>query len=399
MRVCVIPAGTGGVAFYRVNQPYSYLQKKGYDVFIFNQLLHDSHRLHAEQMAADIIVFQCPWSEGILNAVQLIKSGKSFGKNKKVVIEFDDNLFDVSPWNEKYNMFGIKEFKVGYYDKKTQDTILRNLSPTDKREFKEDGQLQIDLWQDGRAGFNISENIKKYNATAEVCRIADLLTVTTSELGSQMRKYRPEGPIAVLPNLIDFDRWLPMKENKTEFLRIGWQGGSAHFEDLHLVSDQLIRLAKKYPQIKYVFMGQPYPSLFEEISDRVEWHGWHGDISTYPLVVRDLALDVGICPLVDNVFNWGKSPLKWEEYSAMIIPSVVSPVVYSRVVKDGKTALIAKDDEWFSKLEKLVVDENYRHKISKRAYNVVKEKYSVDHSLKWWSALENLMRSSLLVAA
>ena len=70
MKICVHPAGTGGVAFYRVQQPYLYLKSIGVDVYIFDKDRDDYARLHQEQMSADVIVYQCPWSEGIYEAAK-----------------------------------------------------------------------------------------------------------------------------------------------------------------------------------------------------------------------------------------------------------------------------------------------------------------------------------------
>ena len=154
----------------------------------------------------------------------------------------------------------------------------------------------------------------------------DLVTVTTPQLGKQFRKLRPKGPIAVLPNLVDFDRWLPMKKNESKEIRIGWQGGSAHYHDIHMIAKVLNRILKERDNVKLVMKGSFYPSLFEDVKDKVEWLAWHSDINTYPLDVRDMRLDIGLCPVIDDPFNRGKSDIKWVEYSAMGMPAVVSPV-------------------------------------------------------------------------
>ena len=398
MRICCVPSGTGGVAFYRVKQPYEFLRDKmGKDVYIFDSRIHDSNRLNQEMMAADIILYQCPWSEGILDAIQLIKEGKKYGRDKKVVVEFDDDLFNVSPWNEKYHMFGVEEAEIRLDDKGSQERFLSEHDKDDwvRKRWNKDGSLTVDMWRDGHSGLNIEENLRKHKATKMIASIADLVTVTTDELAKKFRKHRPTGPLAVLPNFVDFDRWLPMKKNETDEIRIGWQGGSAHFADLHMIMDDLIKISEKYPKVKFCFMGIQYDSLMEKMKDKIEWFAWHGDVATYPLVVRDMKLDIGLCPLVDDSFNRGKSNLKWVEYSAMGIPSVVSPTVYQNEIKHGKTGLIARKGEWFKYIEELILDKDKRQDIASRANQRVRNNYNANSSHIWWDVLDDLFGSDI----
>lgn len=395
MRVCCVPAGTGGVAFYRMLQPYGWLKKQGKDIFIFDPKIHDSKRLNDEMFTADVIVYQCPWSEGIRDAVQLIKMGKKFGKNKKVVVEFDDWFYDVSPWNEKYNMFGLTEQYITIKDKESAQRYYE-IHKNDKWRdltWNPDGSLSMFFWKDGHTGLDLKVNLVKSLATKEVLRDADLLTVTTMELGKMYRKHREKGEIAVLPNLIDFDRWLPMKSNDTGEIRIGWQGGSAHFDDLRLIINDLIWIAKKYPKVKFCFLGVQYDTLFEELGEQVEWWPWHGDVSTYPLHVREMKLDIGLCPLQPDKFNNGKSPLKWEEYSALMIPTIASPTVYAQEIKHGKTGFIANSSkEWREYIELLINNPEIRKEVARKANDRVRFKFDVKHSQMWWDTLEDLCK-------
>lgn len=390
-----MPAGTGGVAFYRMNQPYNWLKKQGHEIFIYDSEIHDSKRMENEQRLADILVFQCPWSEGILNMVEMIKDNKSEWGKKKIVIELDDNLFDVDPWNEKYNMFGIEEKSVHVTkdDPVTQKRLEndRKKQPWIRSKKNKDGSMTFDMWRDGYDNFDIETNLRKRNATIKLLNIADLITVTTPELGKQIRKYAPKTKIAVLPNLVDPNRWLPMKKNDTDEIRIGWQGGSAHFDDLRLIMKDLQKVNEKYPNTRFIFMGVQFNSIFQKLGDRLEWIPWHGDISTYPLIVRDLKLDIGLAPLVDTKFNRGKSPLKWVEYSLLGVPTVASDVVYSNYIKHGKTGLIAKKGEWFKYIEELILDKEKREEIARKANERILNKYTIENSGLWFNALQDIM--------
>ena len=226
LRICAIPAGTGGVAFYRIKQPYGWLQEQGLaDVFIFDNKVHDADRLRQEQMFADVIIFQCPWSEGILESIKLIRKGDKF-KKRVVVAEFDDDLFSVSPWNEKYYLFGTQPVTITYHDKANIDRITEAIKghPWIKTKMVGPESMEVTMWRDGHGGLDIEANLAKKKATESILKEVDLVTCTTQELGKRFRKIRKKGDIAVLPNLVDFDRWLPMKEHSSDEIRIGWQG-------------------------------------------------------------------------------------------------------------------------------------------------------------------------------
>jgi glycosyltransferase involved in cell wall biosynthesis len=387
MKVCIIPAGEGGVAFYRVIQPYSYLRDvMCKDIFIYDKKVHDMSRLYHEIESCDIMIHQMPCSEQINTSIRNLR--KRF-PNKKMVAEYDDNIFGaVSPWNTKYNVFGIDNVSVTYSRPEDIEMLKKYTRPEWVKDNK-NGSYTFKMWENGFNDFFIENNIARLSAAKETVEIADLVTTTTQELAKELRAFRPKGKIAVLPNLVDFDRFLPMKKLNDGKVRIVWQGGSAHFADIAMIGPELVSFAKKHPEVEYVFQGVEYSAIFKEIKDRVKWLAWHGDIYTYPLSVRDLAGDIAICPLVDDKFNRSKSPLKYEEMSAMNVPCVCSPTVYGKYIEHGKDGFIAKQGEWEQCLEELL-DEKKRNLVSERAYNRVKSRFGIQNATMYWSALQDM---------
>jgi len=190
-----------------------------------------------------------------------------------------------------------------------------------------------------------------------------------------------------------------MKKNESNEIRLGWQGGSAHYQDLHLIRKPLWKLLDKHPNLKIVLQGVGFNALFspnpdngmKDYSDRIEWRAWHSDVKTYPIDLRDMKADIAMCPVIDDPFNRGKSELKWIEFSAMKVPCVVSPVCY-KSVKHGRTGLVANtEDEWFEHLDKLISDETYRLEMGERAYNRIKNHHSVDEYQGLVNVLKDLM--------
>jgi hypothetical protein len=411
MRVIVFLADINKPSsFYRVLQPYSYLKNVlGKDIFIYDPKVHNEEQLRNEIKLADMVIFQSPHSESQLKLIKMLMSVK--GKNIKIVADFDDDPFNVGPWNPAYGVFGTKEVSGLHLDKEQVDDMMATIGEKYKRLFQTgpDGSAIVYMWKDkhesfawlltDRKGesvkFDIADNLLRVERINKILQEVDLLTVPTQQLADELRKYRPQGKTAVLPNLVNFDKFLPMKEKKDGKLRIVWQGGSSHYLDLAMVKHELISFAKKHPEVEYVFQGANFPAIFHEIQDRVKWPSWHSDIDTYPLSLRELSGDIAICPLTDHAFNNGKSPLKWEEMSAMKVPCVCSPVVYGNFIEHGKTGFIARPGEWEACLEKLL-DPDLREEIGQNAYDAVKSKFSLGNASMYWSALEDQVSGTVV---
>jgi len=116
----------------------------------------------------------------------------------------------------------------------------------------------------------------------------------------------------------------------------------------------------------------------------MERHDFIG-LDTYPLKLASLHLDIGLCPLDKTDFNRAKSPLKWSEYSAMRVPSVVSKLEPYGCVTDYETGLIADDeDEFYNKLCELIDNAELRKKITANAFDKNYEEYNLDKNILLW---------------
>ncbi len=385
--------------FYRILQPYGYLKNVlGKDISIYDLDHPDKEQLGNEVKLADVVVFHEPYTHDQYRLIKAIMGRKD--KKQRVVADFDDDPFNVCPWHCSYALLGTKEVGNLHLDRKQVDDLMPSIREDDKQLFQmnPDGSANAYMWKDkhrsflwGEDGdrFDIAENLARLETIKKIMREVDLITAATPQFAEELRKYRPQGRITILPNLVDFGRFLPMKKKNDGKLRIVWQGPSAHYLDLTMVKQELISFARKHPEVEYVFQGTKLPAIFHEIADRVTWLPWHSDINTYPLSLTELAGDIAICPLTDDAFNYGKSPLKWEEMSAMKVPSVCSPIVYGNFIEHGKTGFIARQGEWGTCLEKLL-DPDLRRQIGQNAYDDVKERFSIQNAAMYWAALEDI---------
>lgn len=374
MRVFGIERDDGATNNYRIMQPLYKLMEHGMANVCSAREgieLNQDHAL-AKALESDIIVFHRPQSE---NWFKFIKTCNKYGKT--VVADYDDDPFNTSPWNPFYQWIGTEEQFYVWPDGRKE--ALWSKDPTIS------GGKYID----------IEDNIRRRDLFRASFKNADLVTCTTDILAENLRKINPN--VAVLPNLIDFNQY-PKVDMVKKNIRIGWQGGVSHFEDLFMIRDAVGEILKKYPNVTFVYWGDmKLYGLFRKFPmDRVECHDWVNYL-VYPYKLACLNLDIGLCPVTENEFNRNKSAIKYFEYSVLKVASIASDwPPYSPCITNGKDGLLAKPDQWFSAMEELILDKEKRIKLGENAYENIYENHNADKfAYKWQEAYENVLKKDL----
>ena len=229
-----------------------------------------------------------------------------------------------------------------------------------------------------------SQEVEPLKSNFHAClRSADGITVSVPMLKKIYEKINPN--VYVNPNGLDFHLWdkLKTKKNTKRKIRIGWRGAYGHRDDLELIKGALEAIAKDY-KIEFVTLGwNGFDPKFP-----VEKHKW---VSTfeYPKELASLNLDIAVIPLVDSAYNRCKSNLGYLEFSALGIPTVLSPVENQK----GMKALEARSNyDWYNALETLIKDKEYRLKLGKEAKAFVKKNYDIKKQVyplnKWFDELK-----------
>lgn len=244
--------------------------------------------------------------------------------------------------------------------------------------------------------------------TIETIKRCDAMIVTNKTLKENYARF-VDIPIYVLPNYMDFNWYGEGKiniERTTDEVRIGWFGSQGHLEDLEMITPAINQVLEKYPQTKFIycgFGGMSGDSIATEV-------GWGEDIfkdiprnrrefvpgvreDIWPMRHRNLDLDIGIAPLIDDYFNKCKTPIKWMEYGVLGTPAVCSPTLYEDVIKHGKTGFIAKSlGDWVKYLSELIEDKKLRERVGEAAKDEVYNKYNLkDHKEKWLGVFKKVL--------
>lgn len=328
-------------------------------------------------LEADLILVPRPATEGWFEFVKLCRK---YGKT--IVMDYDDDPFNTSPLNPYYRHIGVEEVEYVW--------------PDGTREW---------LWQDGMKGkagdpgfFDREANIHRRDMFRLNFKKADMVTCTTPILQESLKTINPN--TVVLPNLIDLDLYTRLDINKKGIIRIGWQGGVSHYEDLYLVRDALGKILRKYPHVRFVYFGDHrFQPLFKDFPvGQLETVTWTPTVA-YPWKLACLSLDIGLCPVTDNVFNRNKSAIKWMEYSAVGAATIASDIPpYAPVIDNFKDGILVPEDSdlWFEAMDALVQDAEKRQALAANAYEKLRELHSADKFAHLWrDAYEKLLKGDL----
>lgn len=366
----------GGVNFWRTYQPLNYLQKNGLADVQFCQLRFTTKdELAKKAYKADII-----HTIGLVgpDGLAFIRNFKKLGV--KVVFDYDDLHFNVSPFNPAYKQFGLEDVQV-----KNPKT----------------GDIQY-LWKDGENGFSIKDNKIKFHAYKASIQEADAITTTTLYLKQAILEISEgQGNVHVLPNAVDFEHWKPVNGIREKFpdkFRFGWAVSASHGEDWLYIKPALVKFLENHRDAKFVCIGDTHMDIRSALpKDQVEWYPF-SDLWEYhyPLRMPLLGLDCAIAPLADLEFNRCKSPLKFEEYTAFGWPTIAQNMTpYTEHIINGETGLLASDiDGWVRCLESLYVNPDLRSKLHFNALMAVKSMFDIKEVAKDYVGLyQNLINN------
>lgn len=369
-----------GCCFWRSWQPFQMIHKNGLAECRFVELRITTKQVLAAELAWCDVVHML----GIMdtNGLALMRQYKSLGL--KVVIDYDDLHFNVSPFNLAYRNFGVEDVQVR--DPKT-------------------GDVQY-LWKDGKNGFDIKKNKIKFHAYREILKEADLVTTTTLYLKNAMLEVQPEATIKALPNAVDLTQWKPLdiRDKFKDKFRFGWAVSGSHGEDWLFVRPALLAFLKAHKDAKFVVIGDTYMDIKEgmaEVKDQIEWYSfsdlWEGH---YQFRMPLLGLDVAIAPLANIEFNKCKSPLKFAECTAFGWPVIAQKMLpYSECMVHGHNGLLAETiPDWVNCLESLYTNVDLRHKLHFNALYTVKALFDLKEVHKEYAEIyTNLVRGEIHV--
>jgi len=262
----------------------------------------------------------------------------------------------------------------------------------------------LSIREDNPAHDSYKQGAMKRVYLATNLSFADALFVSTEPLKERYQTFfkevmRVDVPVYVLPNYNDAELYdFKTKTNENKVV-IGYHGSITHDKDLSMVLPVIDQLMYKYPNLHMQLVGtvrrESLNTLFAPIYNKMRFEIKAGTpaFDEFPKLLMKMRWDIGIAPLIDDVFNRGKSHIKYMEYAMKKIPVVASDVYpYS---KNAKHALLAKNPAQFKqRLETLIKDKKYRYELGQKAYeHVTTDLQYKDHAQEWVNAVQSVIEN------
>lgn len=189
----------------------------------------------------DVLMLQRPFTTG---AVTTIKYAKEM--NRKIWIDYDDNLFELNPENKAFTVYNNQATK---------------------------------------------ENIK------QCLKYADVVSVPTEYLRQIYLPYNQN--IKIVPNAFNDDIFV-RKEPLPRQKKVLWRGPESHIYDIMNLGQYLNKASEDFPDFEFIFMGY-YPWFLSKTNNKSFMQGL--DIIMFYHKLQELAPAALHVPLHDNAFN------------------------------------------------------------------------------------------------
>lgn len=185
----------------------------------------------------------------------------------------------------------------------------------------------------------------------------------------------------VIPNYLPESYKHPEFDNGDTIV-IGYMGGSSHYADLHDSGalDAIQKIMHEYKNVRFKSVGMILDKYLPK--QRVDFDGGKRGQAFFDEIFPKLKMDIAVGPLLDNVFNHGKSNIKWQEMTragAVFVASDVGP--YSSLA-DSKTALLVDNNQesWYNALKQLVEDKEERAILLKNARKELADNWTLENN-------------------
>lgn len=240
---------------------------------------------------------------------------------------------------------------------------------------------------------------------------ASVITTTGPDIRSELLRFNDN--VQILPNCVDLNAWHE-RPRQGKRARVGWAGGSSHAADMMIIIE-VIKQLKRELDFDFVIFGLSDVHWPEHVKRLREKHisqqkqfplmrpaDWYtavmrlndaiGDLEfehipfvphkDYNVALAKADLDIGLCPLVDTVFNRCKSAIKFYEYAMVGTACLASKIP----PYEAEVGYLAKNrfSDWKSKLKRLIEDEQFRLELETTQHDwVVKHRDMEKQGWKW----------------
>lgn len=199
---------------------------------------------------------------------------------------------------------------------------------------------------------------------------ADHVIVCTPKLENFAKQFNKS--VTDISSTIDTDSYIPTNRySNNHKIVIGWSGSHSTSKYLYLLEKVLKELRLNH-DFKLLVIGD---QNFDIEGLEIEARAWSAEEEVSQLQ----RIDIGLYPLPNEEWVYGKSGLKALQYMALGIPTVATAIGANfRIIENEVSGfLVDNEDQWFVRLDQLIKDPNLRECIGLRGRTTVETQYSL----------------------
>ncbi len=213
--------------------------------------------------------------------------------------------------------------------------------------------------------------IKAFWKVAFICKWANSISAGNKYL-VKYAESKSAGKVIVMPTVVDtILQYNSIKKHSTDKVVIGWTGSHSTLKYLESIVPVLQKLQQ---EIDFVFLviADENPEL---PLNNMEFIPWNAATEISDL----LRIDIGIMPLVTDLWSEGKCGFKLIQYLSLGIPAIADPVgVNKEIIENGTNGYLCNTpDEWFYCLKKLINDTDLRMQFGQNGREKIVNSYSI----------------------
>ncbi len=218
-------------------------------------------------------------------------------------------------------------------------------------------------------------------------RNAHHVITCTPYLDEVARKYNSS--TTDISSTINTDTYQP----KTDYsikdqLILGWSGSVSTIKHFRTLEPVLKKLKDRGHYFRLLVMGDETFRMEDIETEALSWK------ESYEVDVIK-RFDIGLYPLPDEPWVYGKSGLKALQYMAVGVPVIATAIGTNfRIIENEVNGYLASnEDEWLHYLEKLMADRELRKHIGMEGRRIVEEKFSVNANKETYLSIINKLFS------
>jgi len=272
-----------------------------------------------------------------------------------------------------YDLFRISNFDIVYvlmWVTPLGTSLFERLTRTFSKKLIFD--IEDNVFMEKANDINpLAKILKSSDKTLFLIKKADHVITSSPFLNDYSIKLNEKKACTYVSSSVDTDRFIPVNRyNNDKKVVIGWTGTFSSKVYLDLLKNTFIELAKRC-DFKLIVIGNfdyELPGIDLEVIK------WTSKNEAYDLQ----KIDIGIYPLPQDEWVFGKSGLKAIQYMAFGLPTVATNIGTTPLIINHHQNgwLVKSDEEWLEALVTLIKNPDLRKKLGEGARDTILKNYS-----------------------